>query len=883
VALYDKALSSSEVASLGSLATTNTKFLGAGDITFNVDGTTASVSEGGNYEDVVWDASTASGGTISGNTFTDSGGSSWVDGIARSTQTISPSTGGGEMSCTKTWGGGGGSYAMCGLSKDPFWTSGSTFVNGDYLMYHDEIYELGSGQQTFSSTTSSVFKVTMDSNGLVEYFVDGASVGQSGTTASGDYYVLAVPDMSSAFVTAEIMMPLNTLGSATISDATAQDYFYTFTRDGNDWEIFQDGVSKGTFTDSTSLGTTPTYSINLSGTLDEYFINSVQESDADILTMSNRGVLPTLINSPTASEYDDSSVVGGTEYFYQTSAVNSIGESPKTALVSGLAGQPPDPPSGLTATIQDADASPLTVRVSYSNPSVVGSGTLTNFEIYRDGTLIDTVGLVNIYDDTVPNSGTFVYKARAISTHGTSTDSNTDSITTPTSPSQPSLPSLSIANPDPSPLDITVQWLEPNDGGSAVIDYNLKRSSDNVTFISIINSTSTAVIDTVPNSGTWYYSVAARNNVDTGPFSLAASQATPTVPATISDLGGAADSNSQTTINWSVPSNGGSALVNYAVYRDSVFVTNTTSTSHIDTGLTENTQYDYTVKARNNVGLASASNTHAITTHTGISGTITGSATTIGATSQIVVNATVSSGTPTPTFSTFVVKQGNTTITSFTGTTGYIHLQDALSNTFTVESTDNSHWQNPTISGTLTGIQASYDPTWSNGVAYNFTRTSTQMDVIINRDTTAGWDLDCEYRTSTQAAANATGIHGVGTNMWAYQDQQNIASGKHVYVSCVEDSNIILSFTSYGPNLITGGLNLLDVHFGDWLGTPAVVLFIVLVAGLFTGRTANTGILVVLALIGVLGFVGFMVIDEAVWGFVLVAGILGLFVGRRFL
>ena len=609
----------------------------------------------------------------------------------------------------------------------------------------------------------------------------------------------------------------------------------------------------------------------------------MQESDADILTMSNRGVLPTLINSPTASEYDDSGVSGGNTYYYQTSAVNSIGESPKTALVSGLAGTASDPPSGLTATIQDTDASPLTVRVSYSNPSVVGSGTLTNFEIYRDGTLIDTVGLVNIYDDTVPNSGTFVYKARAISTHGTSTDSNTDSITTPTSPSQPSLPSLSIANPDPSPLDITVQWLEPSDGGSAVIDYNLKRSSDNVTFISIINSTSTAVIDTVPNSGTWYYSVAARNNVGTGPFSLAASQATPTVPATISDLGGAADSNSQTTINWSVPSSGGSALVNYAVYRDSVFVTNTTSTSHIDTGLTENTQYDYTVKARNNVGLASVSNTHAIPTHTSISGTITGSATTIGATSQIVVNATVSSGTPTPTFSTFVVKQGNTTITSFTGTTGYIHLQDALSNTFTVESTDNSHWQNPTISGTLTGIQASYDPTWSNGVAYNFTRTSTQMDVIINRDTTAGWDLDCEYRTSTQAAANTTGIHGVGTNMWAYQDQQNIASGKHVYVSCVEDSNIILSFTSYGPNLITGGLNLLDVHFGDWLGTPAVVLFIVLIAGLFTGRTANTGILVVLALVGVLGFVGFMVVDEAVWGFVLICGVLGMFVGRRFL
>ena len=782
------------------------------------------------------------------------------------------------------------SFSENGVTGDPFRQSNQqgAYTGVTTTTYYIELIRTSATEYTFNLRTGSHDGTTVNSSNDIDMssanpanlryiYIQGNWEGDIGGAITGTLYDLE-------FYNGMTSISPDTILTGTISDATAQDYFYTFTRgSSNDWEIFQDGVSKGTATDSASMGTTPTYSINLSGTLDEFFINDVQESDADILTMSNRGVAPTLIASPTASEYDDSGVSGGNTYYYQASAVNSIGESPKTALVSGLAGTAPNPPSGLTATIQDADASPLTVRVAWSNPSVVGSGTLTNFEIYRDGTLIDTVGLVNIYDDTVPSSGTFVYKARAISTHGTSTDSNTDSITTPTSPSQPSLPSLSIANPDPSPLGITVQWLEPSDGGSAVIDYNLKRSSDNVTFISIINSTSTAVIDTVPNSGTWYYSVAARNNVDTGPFSLAASQATPTVPATISDLGGAADSNSQTTINWSVPSNGGSALVNYAVYRDGVFVANATSTSHIDTGLTENTQYDYTVKARNNVGLASVSNTHAITTHTGISGTITGSATTIGATSQIVVNATVSSGTPTPTFSTFVVKQGNTTITSFTGTTGYIHLQDALSNTFTVESTDNSHWQNPTISGTLTGIQASYDPTWSNGVAYNFTRTSTQMDVIINRDTTAGWDLDCEYRTSTEAAANTTGIHGVGTNMWAYQDQQNIASGKHVYVSCVEDSNIILSFTSYGPNLITGGLNLLDVHFGDWLGTPAVVLFIVLIAGLFTGRTANTGILVVLALVGVLGFVGFMVVDEAVWGFVLICGVLGLFVGRRFL
>ena len=145
--------------------------------------------------DVIWDSSTINNGAINGNTFTATSGS-WSS-IAQSTQTISPSTGGGEMTCTKSY-----NYAMCGLSKDPYWSSGNTFANGNYLMYHDEIYELGSGQQTFTSSSSSVYKVTMDSNGLVEYFVDNVSVGTSSVTASGDYYALATPD--TGFVTAQI-------------------------------------------------------------------------------------------------------------------------------------------------------------------------------------------------------------------------------------------------------------------------------------------------------------------------------------------------------------------------------------------------------------------------------------------------------------------------------------------------------------------------------------------------------------------------------------------------------------------------------------------------------------------------------------------------------
>ena len=408
----------------------------------------------------------------------------------------------------------------------------------------------------------------------------------------------------------------STLGSVTISDSTAQDYFYTFTRDGNDWEIFQDGVSKGTFTDSTSLGTTPTYSINLSGTLDEFFINDVQESDADILTMSNRGVAPTLINSPTASEYDDSNVVGGTEYFYQISSLNSIGESPKTALVSGLAGTPPGNPTGVSTAIQNPDSAPLTVRVSWSSPSNVGSGTLTGFEIYRDGTLITTTGLVNLYDATVSAANTaYEFKAKAVSTHGTSGFSNTSTITTPNVPGTPNAPSLAINNPNPNPLDVTVTWTAPSTGGSAITGYNIFSSPDNITYTSQANVTSGLTLtNTVNSAGTWYYKVAAQNLLGQGSQSAATSIATPTVPGIPATLTTAINSPDtapyDVTLNWTAPtSDGGSAITGYNVYKKqgsgalTSVVNGTTALTLTDTvASSPSTNFTFHVHAVNNVG-----------------------------------------------------------------------------------------------------------------------------------------------------------------------------------------------------------------------------------------------------------------------------------------
>lgn len=147
-------------------------------------------------QDIEWECSSKENATICGNTLTATAGGWTV--IARSVQTISPSRGGGTVIGKHSK-----LYGMLGFAKDPYWTSGNTFNVGDYLIYHDEVYELGSGKagSTFSGATDdTLYKVTMDSDGLVKYFADTGSgyteVYESTVTASGEYYVLGIPDGS---------------------------------------------------------------------------------------------------------------------------------------------------------------------------------------------------------------------------------------------------------------------------------------------------------------------------------------------------------------------------------------------------------------------------------------------------------------------------------------------------------------------------------------------------------------------------------------------------------------------------------------------------------------------------------------------------------------
>src|SRR5436190_1778185 len=106
--------------------------------------------------------------------------------------------------------------------------------------------------------------------------------------------------------------------------------------------------------------------------------------------------------------YSDGAVTNGVTYYYQVSAVNNVGEGPRSNEASATPtapATPPGAPQGLVATAGDA-----TVTLTWSAPSSNGGSPITNYRIYRSTTgggetLQATIGNVLTYSDTAVTHG----------------------------------------------------------------------------------------------------------------------------------------------------------------------------------------------------------------------------------------------------------------------------------------------------------------------------------------------------------------------------------------------------------------------------------------------------------------------------------------------
>jgi fibronectin type 3 domain-containing protein len=325
----------------------------------------------------------------------------------------------------------------------------------------------------------------------------------------------------------------------------------------------------------------------------------------------------------TATSWTDASASNGVTYYYQVSAVNSVGEGSRSGERSATPSAPASVPGA--PTLNSATGGSGSVALSWSAPSSDGGSAITGYRIYRANvtggeTVLTTVGNVTSWTDTsVANGTTYYYQVSAVNSVGEGFRSNERSATATASATVPGAPTLNSASAGNG--SVALSWSAPtSNGGSAITAYKVYRgtSAGNESLYANLGSTATSWTDGNASNGvTYYYQVSAVNSVGEG-FRSGERSATPSAPATVPGaptLNSAAPGNGSVTLSWSAPSSdGGSAVTGYKVYRgtssggEALYANlGGTATSWADGNASNGVTYYYQVSAVNSVGEGSRS------------------------------------------------------------------------------------------------------------------------------------------------------------------------------------------------------------------------------------------------------------------------------------
>jgi hypothetical protein len=346
---------------------------------------------------------------------------------------------------------------------------------------------------------------------------------------------------------------------------------------------------------------------------------------------SGNGWQTLAITQNTSPPYLDTTTVAGQSYDYRVASVNEAGTGAWSNTLTITAGTPPDAITDLSGSIPDPNNNPQEVQLIFNEPISWGTGAPASYEIYESPS-----GLPNTWTQVAnPNyiAGQFTttvnisslspltdyyYMVRAVSSHGTSLDSNVISVTTPNVPDQVPSVTASLDDPDNAPLDVHVSWVQPNNGGSEIKGYQIERHDDvSNTWSTLVTNTAVPLTDyqdtTVQPDVTYKYRVSAINPLGTGATSPESNTVlTPTIPDSPTGLVVTTLSDTQLQLDYVAPVfDGRSALQGYIIEVENppntwTQVASTPNTTFTYTG-TVSTEYNFRVSAYNNVGSSNPS------------------------------------------------------------------------------------------------------------------------------------------------------------------------------------------------------------------------------------------------------------------------------------
>lgn len=341
------------------------------------------------------------------------------------------------------------------------------------------------------------------------------------------------------------------------------------------------------------------------------------------------GETTTPVNGSTLITLTTTTVTGLTNartYYYLVKAVNAIGASVASNETWAVpAATVPGPPTAVTANAGNASAT-----VTWTAPSAGGANITKYTVVAADATTpakggqscVWTTGPLSCLLTGLNNGDSYSFTVTATNSLGTGLASTASSPSVVPTITVAAAPSGVVATPGNT--TITLAWVAPNNGGSAITGYNLYDSttsgSENysapVNGATLIAGTSTTVTSLV-NDKEYYFTLKAVNGVGSSAPSSEVwaipAGIVPSAPRTLA----ASKGYGSATVTWAAPSSsGGSAVSRYSLTAaDSTAPTRggqsciwtTGPLTCIFAGLTNGDSYTFTAIAANSVGNSVAS------------------------------------------------------------------------------------------------------------------------------------------------------------------------------------------------------------------------------------------------------------------------------------
>jgi chitodextrinase len=322
--------------------------------------------------------------------------------------------------------------------------------------------------------------------------------------------------------------------------------------------------------------------------------------------------------------YSATGLTPGTLYSFRVLAFDAAGNASAqctavTKTTTALDTTAPNVPTGLAVAVISTTELDLSWNAA-TDPTVAGALTsgLAGYEVYKDGSLLDTLGLVTSYSATGLTAGTlYSFRVRAFDADGnasaqcTAVTGTTLALDT-TAPSVPTGLALTVRGTDVIDLD----WNASSDttvGGavtSGLAGYNIYKDGSLLDTVGLVTSYSASGLtaNTLYSFRVSAFDVAtnesAQCSAQTATTDSAALNPDTTPPSVPTGLAVAVISTTQLNLTWNVstdPTISGdtrSGLAGYKVYKDgSLLATLGGVTSYSATGLTPGTLYSFRVSA----------------------------------------------------------------------------------------------------------------------------------------------------------------------------------------------------------------------------------------------------------------------------------------------